>query len=342
MRIIKQLSVGMLAVAASLTFARASFAQEADEPHEHYGTTAYSLAPDLSVHPDATATFKPSVVVSKASYATGGTSLRNRGAGSINISGLVGAPTHAYIYWGVITSGTPPTAATQIRVQRLFPTESSVEYLTGVAIGKGVAPCWGPSGASITIFRAAVPVSVATGNGSYEITLHPGASGLTNGADPWVGTQVLPLLEGASMVLIGSGTGTVSIFDAGYAGITFIAYPSAEYILDLPVKSPGGKTLFDNIGADGQHGDSYVAERSYGDEVTSINGKLVAGPGSSYTDSDWNGSSGYPLPQLWDDTGHDITSSVPKNTSTLTVEITVGAASSYDCLTTVANVVSEE
>jgi hypothetical protein len=342
MQIFKQLSFGIVAVAATLSFSHNSFAQEAEEAHEYYGTTAYSLAPDLSVRPEATVTFKPSLVVSKASYATGGTSLRNRAASSINISGLVGAPAHALIYWGVITDGAPPTAATGIKVQRLFPTESALVSLTGVAIGKGVSPCWGPSGSIITIFRAEVPLSVASGNGSYEISLHPGASGVTNGADPWIGTPVLPLWEGASIVLIGSGTGTVSVFDSGYAGITFIPFPSAEYNLALPVKAPGVKTLFDNIGADGQHGVSRLAELTYGDEATSINGVAVAGPGSHYNDSDWNGSSGFPLPQLWDDTGHNISAAVPTNTSSLAVEIKVEEAATYDCLTTVANIVNEE
>lgn len=342
MQIFKKLSFGTVAVAASLTFGHNCFAQEAEQYHGEYGTTAYALAPDLSVHPEATTTFKPSLVFSKASYATGGTSLRNRDAGSINISGLVGATSHAYIYWGVITDGKPPSAVEGIKVQRLFPTESTEVSLTGVAIGSGVAPCWGPSGSSITIFRAEVPLSVAKGNGSYEISLKPGASGLTNGADPWVGTSVLPLWEGASMVLIGAGSGTVSIFDSGFAGITFVPYPSADYDLALPVKTPGGTTLFDNIGADGQHGDSDLAEGVYGDETTSINGVAVAGTGSAYHDGDWNGSSGYPLPQLWDDTGHNITAAVPKDTSTLKVAIKVAESSSYDCLTTVANVVNEE
>jgi hypothetical protein len=344
MQIFKQLSLGSAAVAAcfALFSSQNSFAQEAEESHESYGTTAYSLAPDLSVHPEATATFKPSLVVSKASYVTGGTSLRNRKGGGISISGLVGAPAHAFIYWGVITDGAPPTAAKSINVQRLFPTESELVSLTGTAIGKGVSPCWGPSGAIITIFRAEVPLSVATGNGSYEISLHSGAAGVTNGADPWVGTPVLPLWEGASIVLIGSGTGTVSVFDSGYAGISFIPYPSSEYKLTLPVKTPGGKTFFDNIGADGQHGNSYLSEETYSDEETLINGVSIAGPNSNYHDGDWNGSSGYPLPQLWDDTGHNITAAVPKNTTTLTVEIKVAEASSYDCLTTVANVVNEE
>jgi hypothetical protein len=152
---------------------------------------------------------------------------------------------------------------------------------------------------------------------------------------------VLPLWEGASIVLIGSGTGTVSIFDSGLAGDTFTPNPPAEYELTLPVKTPGAKTLFTNIGADGKHGDGYLAEKSYSDEVTTINGVAVAGPGSNYNDGDWNGSSGFPLPQLWDDTGHDITTVAPKGTSSLTIKIS-SALSPAACLTPVANVVNEE
>jgi hypothetical protein len=148
--VIGRLCLGMLAIATSLIFAQSSFAQEqeAEGSNEHYGTTAYALAPDLSVRPETIATFKPSVIVSKASYATGGTSLRNRGAGNINISGLVGAPTQAYIYWGVITAGAAPTAVKGIKVQRLFATESTEVSLTGEAIGNGVSP-WTQSSLSI-------------------------------------------------------------------------------------------------------------------------------------------------------------------------------------------------
>ena len=41
-------------------------------------------------------------------------------------------------------------------------------------------------------------------------------------------------------------------------------------------------------------------------ETARIDGTLVAGTGSDYNDSDWNGSDGKPLPQLWDTAGHYI------------------------------------
>ena len=134
--------------------------------------------------------------------------------------------------------------------------------------------------------------AVATGNGSYQVTLNPGAGGLINGADPWTAPPVFPLWEGASLVMVGNGVGTVSVYDAGLAGNTFAPNPPFNYTLVLPVAAPGVRTLFDNIGADGQHvlGVSRKASQHQSDETTTINGFLTAGPGSKYTDSDWNGA----------------------------------------------------
>jgi len=50
----------------------------------------------------------------------------------------------------------------------------------------------------------------------------------------------------------------------------------------------------------------YLAQ-AFTSEITTIGGPAFAGPGSAYWDSDWNGSSGLPVPELWDDTGPDIT-----------------------------------
>jgi hypothetical protein len=91
-----------------------------------------------------------------------------------------------------------------------------------------------------------------------------------------------------------------------------------------------------NIGADGQLGSSRKALSGNGDEITKINGKL----GSLYNDSDWNGSSARPLPQLWDDTGHDITVATPSGTTTLNITIANKGETHFDCLTPVANIVS--
>ena len=56
---------------------------------------------------------------------------------------------------------------------------------------------------------------------------------------------------------------------------------------------------------------------------------------SDYNDSDWNGSDGKPLPQLWDTAGHDIAGLVSSGANGIDVEIITGD----DCVTTVANLV---
>jgi hypothetical protein len=345
------ISVPQLTAQADEPASTQSSAIAAQESHETFGTSAYSQAPDLSA--DAATVLvplKPTIVLAKASYATGGVALRNRGAGNISVSGLVGPSRLTLLYWAVITApaagGPPPAAVRSIQIQRLNPVPASaVVVLNGVQIGAGPAPCWGPAGAIITVFRAVVPAAVTgPGNGSYQLTLLPGAGGLVNGADPWTPPVVLPLWEGASLVMIGNGAGTVSIFDAGLAGKTFTPNPVAfNYVLALPVAPPGKRTLIDNIGADGQHTGpaSRDAMLSVSDETTTINGMPVAGPGSNYVDSDWNGSSGLPLPELWDDTGHDITPVTQDRQMFLDIVIN-SALGPADCLTPVANVVAEQ
>jgi hypothetical protein len=276
-----------------------------------------------------------------AQFASGGVGLRNRGTGAIGISGVLTPVKAAFIYWALITSGPAPIADQSIMVQRLSPgPASAVIIVAGTNVGTGRQPCW--AGDTITVFRGSVPTSVATGNGLYKVTLLSGASGSTSGGDPWVGTPALPLVDGASIVIVGTSpsTQTVVIYDVGLAGVTFQGNPGISYSLILPTAASGALTLFDNIGADGQQGTSRKALSGYGDEITKINGKLVAGPGSLYNDSDWNGSSARPLPQLWDDTGHDITVATPSGTNRLNVTIANKGEAGSDCLTPVANIVS--
>jgi hypothetical protein len=274
-------------------------------------------------------------------FGSGGVGLRNRGAGSIAVSGVLPPVQAAYIYWAVITSGAPSAANKSIMLQRLSPTPvSTVTTITGTNVGSGPSPCW-PEGNTITVFRGTVPTTVATGNGVYQVTLLKGASGSTSGGDPWVGTQKAPLMEGASLVIIGTGTATqrVAIYDEGLSGKTFEGNTGLSYSLILPITATGKLTLFESIGADGQQGVSRLAIKAAADETTVINGVHIAGPGSDFNDSDWNGSSARPLPQLWDDIGHDITAATPAGTKTLDVSIGNGDETPPDCMTPVANVV---
>ncbi len=171
------------------------------------------------------------------------------------------------------------------------------------------------------------------------MTLLPGASGSTGGEDPWT-LVVYPLFEGASLVIVGTGTATTSIYDKGLAGKTFLAGNGLAYTLALPVASKGVSALFDNIGADGQTGSSRTSISTLANEVTTLNGVKIAGPGSAANDSDWNGSSGLPLPQLWDDTGHNIIAEAGAGTTALNFTIRNSGSGYYDCLTPVANVVA--
>jgi len=211
--------------------------------------------------------------------------------------------------------------------------------VVGTVVGAGLGPCWFSSDLSgaITVFAAPVPLSVASGNGSYEVGFMPGATGSTAGEDPWAGGAA-PWGEGASLVIFYPGAGTTSVYDVGLAGTSFLSAPGLTYKLLLPSAAPGSFTLWDEIGADGQHGASRTSTLSVSNEVTKVNGVVVAGPGSTYVDGDWNGEDSTPLPSLWDTAGHEIDAAVPAGTTSLTVHI-ASTGSPVDCLTTVVNLV---
>ncbi len=312
--------------------------QQTGGQQEAWGTSESSTAP--LTQPEIAPGLLPSTsVFSAAQFASGGVGLRNRGIGAISISGAIRPIKGAFIYWAVITQGTAPAATRKIKVQRLSPTPASaIVTVTGTVLGTGAQPCW--TGNTITVFKGSVPTAVASGNGLYQVTLLAGASGSTAGGDPWV-TTTLPLMEGASIVIVGTGpTGAkVAFYDSGLAGKTFFGRPGVSYSLTLPIKATGTRTLFENIGADGQHGLSRTSILGIANELTVINGIRVAGPGSTYNDSDWNGNAATPLPQLWDDTGHDITATTPNQTSVLNVSISNQSQSRFDCMTPVANIV---
>jgi hypothetical protein len=287
----------------------------------------------------------PVRVIQNARYQTGGTGLRNQRRGGITINGVAAPPLAAIIYWAFITTGPPGAAQSSVTVQRRAPTMSGAVVVPGTVVGAGPDPCW--AGDTITVWRGVVPLAVASGSGFYEVTLNPGSASSFAGEDPYVPPFTpAPLAEGASMVIFYPGAGTTAIYDMGLSGITFFSTPGLTYTLALPFPAPGGLTLWDNIGADGQHTlvppgvDSRSAVLSMSDEATTINGVPVAGPASPYVDSDWNGNDSNPLPELWDTTGHEITAATPPGMPTLTVAVaSASGAAPFDCLTTVANIV---
>jgi hypothetical protein len=295
-----------------------------------------------------------------ASYGTGGVALRNRGSGVLNVSGVTGPVQDAYLYWAIIfNTATPADTLSHVTLRRIsFPLlDWSEVSLKGTLLGIAVNPLWGvpifpwpPTKGGVAVFRARVPKWIATGNGAYEVILPRGASGLTDGSDPWVSSVVFPLAEGASLVIVGTGNYTVGIYDAGLTATMFGCGPpfssyTYEYLLTLPAAFTAD-ALWDNIGADGQAAgfEPSVPQTGRRDspevslETTSINSVLIAGAGGLDNDSDWNGSAGLPIPQLWDDTGHDISLAFTGPPYPTTADILF--TGNGDCVVTVANVLA--
>lgn len=273
--------------------------------------------------------------VNSASLGTGAVGLRNRGDGGIEVSGVTGAIKRALIYWAVITQGAPNSAVNRVDIKR-GGTGATFTTVVGTVVGTGGTPCW--DGDRITVYRGNIPLSIASGNGLYIIRLKPGANGSTAGGTPWATPRPpLPLFEGASIVLIGTGNATVTVYDSGLAGRMF--FGTLSYQLNAPVSVTGAlEVLIQNIGADGQIGVALRTDAGTSGEITTLNGRRIAGPASPAADSDWNGSVAGPLPQLWDNTTHDVTAAAQVGASSLVLPFVVNAPE--DCLVPVANVLS--
>lgn len=330
----RKIAVAFIVMAALLSLGGVASAQQ--NPH-WLGTPRSGFTAGLTQAPQSNISL--TAQFSNASYGTGGVALRNRSQGSIQISGVTGPTQAAYLYWAVLLNNPTKTQlkqVAQVQLQREFPKGSTTQQLHGTLLNVGGDPCWGSTGA--WVYRAAVATSLATGNGTYKIVIPPAGAGLNDGEDPWDGNVVFPLWEGASLVIVGTGAANVGLLD-GQAGTTFFG-PPVSFSYDLPAAATGGQVLFDNFGYDGQIGNSRTISAS--NETTTVQGSpggspvLVAGPGGETGDSDWDGSSGWPLPQLWDDTGHDISNAFAAGDTS----VLVSYDAPLDCVGTVGAVIS--
>jgi hypothetical protein len=288
----------------------------------------------------------PSNVYFNASHASGGCALRNLGACGLNVSGgpgglsgYNGPAQAAKLYWSVLippsTTAPPSSVALLIALPNV-----KVTAVTGVLVATAADPCWGSGGAAI--YKGAVPLSglstPATGNYSV-IPVFP-APGSTTGGDPWNSPVVFPAYEGASLVVAGTGTNTVSLYDKGLPG-KFIG--NANYTLFVATGTTSF-SRFDNINADGQIGGSITPIAGLTGEDLSLNGVLISGAGAPNPNGDYDGNTGAPLPLLWDDEAHDVTGVPVTDPATSAVDLNVvviaAVTARNDCLVTVAHVVA--
>ena len=320
-----------LAAAFSVCLAASAVAQES-QASASGGALGKPPVARSSATPAVTAfgAFNAAIRYTSASFGTGAVGLRNRGEGGIDVSGVTTPVKNAFLYWAVITQGAPTAAQSNVYLRKA----GGFVNIAGTAIGTGASPCW--AGNRTTVYRGVVPISLANGNGHYTILLRPGANADTTGASPWI-SSVPPMVEGASLVIVGTGIATVSIYDVGFAGRMF--FDAITYQLNSVVSVANAvEVLFHNIGADGQIGVGVAASPATSTEQTFLNSRRIAGPSSPANDSDWNGGVAGPLPQLWDDTTHNVTFQARAGSTPNVLPFIVAAPD--DCVVTVANVVS--
>ena len=279
----------------------------------------------------------PSLHFVDAGHVANGVGLRNRRTGTITLDAIPPDATilAAYLYWGWNGLSSPVSGQhNKMGLKRLILGSPGSTVVTGTLVGSGDDPCW-ISGSSNFVYRAEV-TSFVLGNGDYQVLLRPGATGSTNGADPWASSVDPPLAEGASLVVIYSLPGFHTlVYDSGLAGNFFSS--DFGYTLDFNGLTVGGGYIWTNIGMDGQIGGGLLATSAVSGEKTFLKNILLAGPGAPNNDSDWNGSDGNPLPQLWDTSSHHIGPILTGGETSVQVDFVV-----QECLVSVANVITFE
>jgi len=242
-----------------------------------------------------TAPINPSTTWSNSAHVANGVALRNRYSGYIHLRGVpVSSSTvvaKAYLYWNY--SDKAATGATNDAA--LF----EGNRVTGLKVADNIDPCWGLTGNHT--YRADVTsyVTRSRPNEDYRVTILSATS--SSGQNPWNPAETQTRrLEGAALVVVYQSSTTagktVSIYDA-LSGGEFSS--SASFTLNNAFTGSG---LFTLVGADGQkgagHDNGASNEKSFFDSVQ------IAGP--PVAASDWDGSTGLPLPQLWDVTTHIV------------------------------------
>lgn len=287
----------------------------------------------------AATAIEPSATYTNAAHVANGASLRDSGSATIRLRGMPSDAKviAAWLYWDFTSLAAPTYAQSNVIFSKEGRFVNPFVKLYGTAIGSGGDPCW--FGGSNFAFRANVTRWVY-GNGDYIVTLLPGASSSTDGSSPWGPTAPVtgPLAEGVSIVAIYTSslepTGTVLVYDSGLAGDEFSG-GNFSYNLDaVPTPPELFTSIFTEIGADGQIGNGVTAISTLSNETTALDSTLIAGPGSTINDSDWNGTDGVPLNQLWDTHSHDVSGLLVAGLNNVTISAGV------DCLIPIANVLT--
>ena len=277
------------------------------------------------VNAQAGAFLKPYTTVTlHGGYVAHGVGMRNLGYGSIRISDVPPGATvsKAYLYWAVIGPKVNPG-------YYYYKGKFDGHAITGALIGSSATPCWG--GGNIWAYRASV-LSYMTKGGNDSYDLSGFASGTTNGDDPFTIGSSLPMIDGASLVIIYSKPSYPNTTIKIYNGATTTTYDQLHLSMTaVNAVAPTGFAYSTFIMADGQSNFSYPSGTLFFDKNLKV----------AWDGSDPNGNGvNYKYGNLWDTATVDLHSLLnpPEPDFWFSTNDTDG--SSADCVTWAAQVLA--
>ncbi len=249
------------------------------------------------------ATAGTSFLFNGAAHVAKGTALRNRCSGSIPLRGVpVGSSlVSALLYWNFMDAlSVGSTTSTELFNGNL---------VVGTKTADHPDLCWGTSGDHT--YRAIVSPFVPSSKPNEDYSFGALNCNDSSGQNPWIGGSTGPVeWEGATLVVVYKNSSTssdrVAVFDhlAGADNVVSGGSFTVSMVTPGTVPPLSGTGLFTQAGADGQTGTSFSSSST--NETDTFNGSLLAGPGGTYPQSNWDGSTGWPMPELYDDHTMDV------------------------------------
>jgi hypothetical protein len=252
-------------------------------------------------------------------YVAAGVGLRNRGYGTIRITGIPPGSTveRAYLFWTILN----PTEIPSLGKGRF-----NGRLIVGTRLGSDIDPCW--SAEKSWSYRADVTRWV-TGNGTYRLSNF--ASTLIKGEDPWVKPGSPPMAEGATLVIIYRNPSLPLRHIVIYEGNDeFEPWDSISVMLTGFVAGPSvDEAKLTIIGADGQDAP---------DNDTVFNGNVIGL--DAWDGSDPQDGPNFSYGNLWDTDTYNVTPYVHPGDTEAIVEFPARSDPYGDCLVLVAVVFS--
>jgi hypothetical protein len=276
----------------------AGVAQELGASEEINVGAARSASPQLRSSAEAEKSLRidPSRRFEFADHIAHGIAMRNRTAGTIH---LRGAPVPSRVLAALLYVNFSDGSRDG---RRNLPVLFNANRVMANKTGDHDDPCWGMAGnhsyvADVTQF---VPIG-GNLNQDYRVVLQFDDETSTTGQNPWGPLEVQKVrAQGATLVVVyrtQNTTGSLFVYDA--LNNSMFSGPAQ---FDLLHPNLDGNGRFTMAGADGQRGSGH--DNSLSNELTFFDGNQIAGP--PVASSDWDGSDGWPLPQLWDTHTHNV------------------------------------